>query len=123
MNGIVSFFDALDRPNAVALIWDVQNLWQMGTFPSLDVYRMLKPLIGMIHVKGGRAEVPGGALVWKAGLEQASWPVVSILKAALADGVSHVICLNPSHGEKPNGYVENTEANLQFLRDSIKEIA
>jgi sugar phosphate isomerase/epimerase len=119
---IVSFFDVLDRQNAVALIWDVQNLWQMGTFPSLDVYQMLKPLIGMIHVKGGRAEVSGGALVWKAGLAQASWPVVPILKTAIADGVSPVICLNPSHGKKPNGYIENTEANLKFLRDSIKEI-
>lgn len=119
---ILSFFDVLDRKDAVSLIWDVQNLWQMGTFPSLDVYRMLKPVIGMIHVKGGLAEVSGGPLVWKAGLADASWPVLPILKAAIADGVSPVICLNPSHGEKPEGYVEDTVANLQFLRDSIEEI-
>jgi len=119
---ILPFFDILDRPDAVSLIWDAQNLWQMGTFPTLDVYRMLKPVIGMIHTKGGHAEVTGGPLVWKAGLEDASWPVVSILKAAIADGVSPVICLNPSHGEKPEGYVENTEANLAFLRREIEEI-
>ncbi|MFT5365693.1 MAG: sugar phosphate isomerase/epimerase [Candidatus Latescibacterota bacterium] len=119
---IISFFDVLDRRDAVSLIWDVQNLWQMGTFPSVAVYDMLKPVIGMIHVKGGRAELPGGALVWKAGLKDASWPVVPILKAAIAGGVSPVICLNGSHGEKPDGYVEDTVMNLKFLRDSIKEI-
>lgn len=119
---ILSFFDVLDRKDVVSLIWDVQNLWQMGTFPSLAVYEMLKPVIGMIHVKGGRAEIAGGPLVWKAGLQDASWPVVPVLQAAIADGVSPVICLNPSHGEKPEGYVEDTDANLQFLRDSIEDI-
>ena len=120
---IVDFFDVLDRQNRVKLIWDVQNLWQMGTFPSLAVYEMLKPVMGMIHVKGGQAEVAGGPLVWKAGLADASWPVVPILKAAIQDGVSPVICLNPSHGEKPDGYVEDTGGNLTFLRNAIEEIA
>lgn len=120
---VIDFFDVLDRHDRVKLIWDVQNLWQMGTFPSVAVYQMLKPVIGMIHVKGGKAGLSGGALMWKAGLKAASWPVVPILKAAIADGVSPVICLNPSHGEKPDGYVEDTERNLQFLRDSIEEIA
>ncbi|MBT5830254.1 MAG: TIM barrel protein [Candidatus Latescibacteria bacterium] len=119
---ILSFFEVLDRKDAVSFIWDVQNLWQMGTFPSLEVYHMLKPVIGMIHVKGGRADIPGGQLVWKAGLQDASWPVVPILKAAIADGVSPVICLNGSHGEKPEGYVEDAAANLKFLRDSIEEV-
>ena len=120
---ILSFFDILERPYAVSLIWDAQNLWQMGTFPTLDVYRMLEPLIGMVHLKGGRAEVAGGPLVWKAGLEDASWPVIQIVKAAIADGVSPVICLNPSHGEKPDGYVEDTSESLAFLRREIEEIA
>ena len=120
---ILSFFSLLQRPDAVSLIWDVQNLWQMGTFPTLDVYRMLKPLIGMIHVKGGRAEMPGGPLVWKANLADASWPVVPILKAAVADGVSPVICLNPSHGERTEGYTEDTEGNLRYLRTEIGEVA
>jgi sugar phosphate isomerase/epimerase len=119
---ILSFFEGLDRRDAVSLIWDVQNLWQMGTFPSKEVYQTLRPVIGMIHVKGGRSDVPGGPLVWKARLEDASWPVVPLLKAAIADGVSPVICLNGSHGKTPDGYVEDTAENLQFLRDSIKEI-
>lgn len=120
---ILSFFDVLDRSDVVSLIWDVQNFWQMGTFPSLAVYEMLHPVIGMIHVKGGRAETPGGPLVWKANLKEASWPVVPILRQAIQDRVSSVICLNPSHGQKPNGYVEDTAGNLQFLRDAIEEIA
>ncbi|MDP6040486.1 MAG: xylose isomerase [Candidatus Latescibacteria bacterium] len=120
---ILSFFEVLDQSDAVSLIWDAQNLWQMGTFPTLEVYHMLRPLIGMVHVKGGRAEVPGGPLVWKAGLEDASWPVVSILKAAIADGVSPVICLNPSHGQKSDNYVEDVAENLAFLRREIEEVA
>jgi hypothetical protein len=120
---VLSFFAVLDRPGKVSLIWDVQNLWQMGTFPTVDVYRSLMPVIGMIHLKGGRSEVPGGSLRWKAGLKEAAWPVVPILGAAIADGVSPVICLNPSHGEKPMGYTEDTEGNLRFLRESFKEIA
>ena len=119
---ILSFFDMLDRSDAVSLIWDAQNLWQMGTFPTLDVYRMLKPIIGMIHVKGGRAEVSGGPLVWKAGLEDASWPVVPILKAAISDGLSPVICLNSSHGQRSEDYVEDVAENLAFLRREIEEI-
>ena len=119
---ILSFFNILDRSSAVSLIWDAQNLWQMGTFPTLEVYRVLKPLIGMIHVKGGRAEVPGGPLVWKAGLGDASWPVVPILKAAIADGVSLVICLNSSHGQRSEDYVEDVAENLAFLRREVEEI-
>jgi len=120
---VLAFFDILDRSDVVSLIWDVQNFWQMGTFPTLEVYEMLQPVIGMIHVKGGRAEVPGGPLVWKANLQDASWPVVNIIKQAIKDQVSSVICLNPSHGQKPDGYVEDTQKNLQFLRDAIEEIA
>lgn len=120
---VLAFFDVLDRSDVVSLIWDVQNFWQMGTFPTLTVYEMLQPVIGMIHVKGGLAEIPGGPLVWKANLKEASWPVVPILKLAIKDQVSSVICLNPSHGQKPDGYVEDTEGNLQFLRDAIEEIA
>ena len=33
---IVGFFETLARPGRVTLTWDVQNLWQMGTFPEPD---------------------------------------------------------------------------------------
>jgi len=119
---IVRFFSILARPGQVSLIWDVQNLWQMGTFPSLDVYEALKPVIGMLHVKGGRAEYPGGRLKWRSKLADASWPIIPILEAAIADQISDVICLNPSHGECPKGYNHDFKADLDYLRASIKEI-
>lgn len=50
---IVRFFEILDCKDTVSFTWDIQNLWQSGTFPSMDVYRMLKPLINYVHVKGG----------------------------------------------------------------------
>lgn len=119
---VIRFFSILARPGRVSLIWDVQNLWQMGTFPSLEVYEALKPVIGMLHVKGGRSEHPGGRLKWRSKLEDASWPVIPILEAAIADGKSDVICLNPSHGEAPEGYSHDFKADLDYLRASIKEI-
>jgi hypothetical protein len=119
---ILAFFDALERPARARLIWDIQNLWQMGTFPSLQVYRILRPLIGSVHAKGGRAEHPGGPLRWKADLPEASWPVVPILSAAVADGVTPVVCLNPSHGEAPPGYEPDYARDLQFLRQQIPGI-
>jgi sugar phosphate isomerase/epimerase len=120
---IVSFFTALGRSERARLIWDVQNLWQLGTFPTLEVYHALKPYIGMIHLKGGRAEVPGGKLKWRAYLEDASWPVVPIVRQVIADGVSPVICLNPSHGESSPDYGSDPGTEIEFLRRTFKEIA
>ena len=120
---IASFFAALDRP-AARLIWDVQNLWQMGTFPSLDAYRALRPLIGMVHLKGGQAEHPGGPLKWSSALADASWPVVEILREVIRDGASPVICLNPSHGEAKPGYdyADVVGRDVAFLRARFPEI-
>ena len=42
---IRGFFDRLDCGEKVSLTWDVQNLWQMGIFPTLAVYEDLKPWI------------------------------------------------------------------------------
>tara|TARA_B100000686_G_C16536581_1_gene835129 strand:- start:372 stop:908 length:537 start_codon:yes stop_codon:yes gene_type:complete len=120
---ITRFFNLLDCGDALSLTWDVQNLWQMGTFPSLDVYRELRPYLGMIHVKGGRTDVPGGALKWRSGLEEASWPVIDIVKEVVADGKSPVICLNPSHGESSPDYTPDYGADLNFLRSNVKQIA
>jgi hypothetical protein len=72
---IRAFFEKLGRRRTCCLTWDVQNLWQEGTFPSLDVYAQLKDLIGYYHLKGGQSEEPGGALKWRSPLVTASWPV------------------------------------------------
>lgn len=117
------FFAELDRPVA-RYTWDVQNLWQMGTFPSLDVYRELKPLIGAVHLKGGRAGDDGKTLERAAPLEEASWPVLEIVRAVVADGVAPYICLNPSHGKKPTDWNvwEVAQSEIAFLRREILEI-
>jgi sugar phosphate isomerase/epimerase len=119
---IRGFFWRLDRSGKVGFTWDIQNLWQMGTFPTLEVYRKLRPLIRMVHLKGGRSEMPGGPLKWKSHLEDASWPVLDICWAVIADGISPVICLNPSHGEDSPQYKYEYRKDIEFLRANIKEI-
>ena len=100
---IVAFFaEIADR--RVSFTWDVQNLWQCGTFPSLDVYRELKSLIAYVHVKGGIAHPRTGALDRLSTLEEASWPVKDILAEVVRDGVSPVVCLNPPHGKRPDDF-------------------
>lgn len=115
---IIRFFETLDCGDAVSLTWDVQNLWQMGTFPTLHIYEALKPLIAYYHVKGGQSESERGPLRWRSSLEDASWPVEEITGRVVADGVSPVICLNSSHGERKEGYDYEgvTERDLEFMR-------
>ena len=116
---VLDFFSALGRQHKCHFTWDVQNMWQVGTFPTMAVYEELKPLIGMLHVKGGRAEKPGGPLRWGASLADASWPVAEIVRAAVADGVSPVVCLNPSHGERGEGYAwtaDDYRRDIEFLK-------
>ena len=122
---IVGFFEALGRAKKVGFMWDIQNLWEMGTFPSLPLYQALRPLIAQIHVKGGMAEFPGGRLKWRSTLADASWPVLDILRAVVRDGVSPVICLNPSHGAPQPGYdyANEVQRDIEFMRGSIPEIA
>ena len=131
----VSFFRLLDRPHAT-FTWDVQNMWQSGTFPSLDAYRTLRPVTDYVHLKGGRASHDAPRkLVFRCPLEQASWPVREIVADVLADGASPVICLNPSHGAVADDYAlaalagtpEMVRAEAQrdvgFLRATFREIA
>jgi sugar phosphate isomerase/epimerase len=115
---ILGFFDQLDCGDAVNLTWDVQNLWQMGTFPSVAVYEQLKPLIAYYHLKGGQSEPGASSLRWKSRLEDASWPVGEITRQVVSDGVSPVICLNGSHGERKDGYdYENAaERDLDYVK-------
>lgn len=100
----VGFFNRLERPG-VSYTWDVQNMWQSGSFPSLEAYQTLRPVMDYFHLKGGRdsPEAPG-QLTYRCPLEGASWPVGEIVGAVLADGASPVICLNPSHGKAAEGY-------------------
>jgi sugar phosphate isomerase/epimerase len=115
---VMRFYEALDRPSA-RFTWDVQNMWQMGTFPTLQAYRLLRPHIGMLHVKGGRAEEPGGRLRWASSLRDASWPVVPIVSEALRDGATDVVCLNPSHGERSPRWACDWTDDLSYLREAV----
>ncbi len=120
-NEILDFFGSLNCGDAASLTWDVQNLWQMGTFPSLDVYQQLKPLITYYHLKGGQSEEGSTTLRWKSCLEDASWPVWEITERVITDGVSPVICLNPSHGAAKKGYDGRSEVerDLAFVRNEF----
>ena len=122
---IVDFFEELNCGEEASFTWDVQNLWQMGAYPSMDVYNKLKSWIGYYHLKGGQSEdgIPGSPLRWRSSLEDASWPVVEITRQVVMDDVSPVICLNSSHGRPKDGYDYNdiTSRDLNFLRSEILE--
>ena len=121
---VVQFFEILDCGDAVNFTWDVQNLWQMGTFPTMAVYERLKPLIRYYHLKGGRHGEEDKGLKWKSSLEDASWPVVEITKQVVADRISPVICLNGSHGDRMPGYDYERilERDLAFARSVIAKV-
>lgn len=125
-NEIIGFFRELNRPDKVSLTFDVQNIWFEGTFPTMQVYRELQPLIGYYHLKGGQAGESGDRLVWQSALDDASWPVVEMTKQVLADKATEVICLNPSHGEVKPGYDYNDldKRNYDYVKkiiDSMNE--
>lgn len=118
----LAFFAEIDWLEAAAFTWDIQNMWQLGVFPTVETYERLIPIIGYVHVKGGLAESPGGPLVWRSSLAGASWPVREIVTQVVRDRVSPVICINPSHGESPGGvYEDYTRADIDFLRQIIEE--
>ena len=136
------FVDWVRPPEQFRITWDIQNAWQMGVFPTIEAYKTLRPLIGYVHTKGGRAAADDPArLQWNVGLDSASWPVTEIIQAVVDDGVSPVICLNPSHGawradydygapgafhpDVPFGQQDLsgvTERDLNFLRTHIRGI-
>jgi len=117
---IRSFFERLNYRERVKLTWDIQNLWQMGTLPSLEVYEALKDLVGYLHFKGGQGS-PEGKLAWASSLADASWPVARIVQRAVEDGNIPVFCLNPSHGEQRSGYdaAAVAEQDVLFLQQLI----
>jgi sugar phosphate isomerase/epimerase len=118
---VTGFFAELGCGGEVCFTWDVQNMWQMGTFPSLEAYSELADLIGYYHLKGGRTERPGGPLRFKSTLEEADWPVTEITASVVRDGVT-AICLNPSHGEAPEGYDPDdaVRRDLAFARAIVE---
>lgn len=125
---VIEFFDALDRKDLVGFTWDAQNQWTSGVFPSVEEYRRMKPLIQYVHLKGGQYDDPNSReLAWRTGLPEASWPVREIVREVLADGISPVICLNPSHGAlKPSydyDYGSVTKRDIDFLRSEFEGIA
>jgi hypothetical protein len=119
---ILDFFQQLNRPKSVYFTYDVQNLWQMGTFPTLAVYRELAPIIGFFHVKGGQTGDEGEKLVWKSSLEDASWQVALLTRQVLIDRSSPVICVNPSHGKRKPGYndAQVYKKDLDYLTQIIQ---
>jgi sugar phosphate isomerase/epimerase len=127
----VEFVEWVQPPDRFRLTWDIQNAWQMGAFPTLEAYRTLRPLIGYVHTKGGRAaDEDPTRLRWNTGLDAASWPVAEIIQAVVDDGVSPVVCLNPSHGEPladydygpPGDLGGVAERDLEFLRTHVKGV-
>lgn len=157
---ISDFFRELDRGEVACFTFDVQNLWQSGTYPSVEVYEALRPLIGYFHLKGGiAAEAPadtpgegsaagaagiaadigpagdtgstsragpagGPPLEYRSSLADASWPVKEITGRVVADRISPVICLNPSHGESKPGYDYEgvVKRDIRYLRETFAEI-
>lgn len=118
----IDFFEWLDRPN-VSLTWDINNQWATGVYPTLDDYEQLKDLIHYFHLKGGQHEGDDTRLKWNSSLEDSTYDVVGITQRVVDDGVSPVICLNPSqHGEnKPDYDYENlAKRDLDYLRATIK---
>ena len=120
---VIDFFRLLNCGDKARFTWDIANLWEEGTFPTLVVYAQLKPLIRLVHLKGGRRS-EGQRLA--SSLEDASWPVKELVSAVLRDGVSPVICTNPSHGAKNEGYNHTRadyERDILYLRREFEGIA
>lgn len=120
---VVAFFAALQplvQAGVCDYVWDVQNMWQMGSYPTLAGYQTLRPWLRLLHLKGGRADARG-VLTDACGLRTASWPVLSILKEVWRAGAVSVICLNPSHGKRPPDYDiwRMVQDDIAFLRESL----
>ena len=120
---VVAFFTAL-RPLVPAgtcdYIWDVQNMWQMGTFPTLAACQKLLPYLRLLHLKGGRADAQE-ILAEASPLRTASWPVLQILEEVRRAGAVGVICFNPSHGKRRPDYDiwQVVQDDIAFLRESL----
>jgi sugar phosphate isomerase/epimerase len=137
----IEFFDWLGSPVQRIATWDIQNAWNMGSFPTIEGYKAIRDIVGYVHTKGGQAEPGSSDLKWNVGLEDASWPVAQIIQAVVDDAITPVICLNPSHGAMKPGYnygqsgppgqaapsrnrdlAPMTKRDLDYLRSTVKGI-
>ncbi|WP_394216448.1 sugar phosphate isomerase/epimerase family protein [Brachybacterium vulturis] len=120
----VDFHEWLDRPE-VSLTWDINNQWATGVFPTQEDYEQLKPLIRYYHLKGGQHADADKNLKWNSSLEDSTYDVVGITTRVVQDGVSPIICLNPSqHGENKPGYdyTNLVKRDIDFLRANVEGI-
>ncbi len=115
-------FDLIDRPGKVMFTWDAQNMWQCGTWPSVEVYEELRDLTGYVHFKGGRSAEPGGPLAHRSYLEDSSYDVAGIVRCVAASGRVEAICLNPPHGAARPDYDDSqrVERDLAYLRRLVE---
>ncbi len=132
----VAFFARLACGAKVGMTWDIQNMWQSGTYPTLAAYRTLRPVINYVHLKGGQGSSEASRdLMYRSPLADADWPVREIVEQVLADGVSPVICLNPSHGVPPKDHrfaslsgtprlaAAEARHDVSFLRDTFRTLS
>lgn len=119
---ILCFFRLLDRKDQLFFTFDIQNLWQMGVYPSMEVYDTLSHITGYFHLKGSQSLVEGGHTYYASTLEDSSWPVIDITRRAVDSGA--IICLNPIKGEKLVDYnYENiTKRDIDYLRNNLGEV-
>jgi sugar phosphate isomerase/epimerase len=128
----VGFFDRLRSRNRVGFTWDIQNMWQSGSYPTVEAYHVLRPVINYVHTKGGQGAYEDPELLtFRSTLETATWPVREILKEILEHDSNSVICINTSHGKVAAGAppLERSERgrmealrDMAFLRDTFGEI-
>ena len=108
---VAHFFENLAVQSDLGYIWDIANQWQEGRFPCVDDYRILKPHIAMLHVKGGRwNNAQDREYTWAAQLADSDWPYAEICEQALQEKLL-AICINPPHGK----YTD--ELNYQLADD------
>ena len=114
---IMSFLENLGIGNKVRYIWDIANQWQEGRFPSTADYHILRPVIGIIHVKGGRWNNPQEkTYAWKSMLDNSDWPVTELCALAIENNVP-AICINPPHGTAPENWSYDLNSDISFLQN------
>jgi sugar phosphate isomerase/epimerase len=118
---VCRLFQLINRPGKVMFTWDVQNMWQAGTWPTPAHYQTLRDICHYVHLKGGQCDKPGDALQWRSALEDASFDVPTIVRDVVASGRVPVLCLNPPHGAVKPGYdyANLVQRDLRYLRRLI----
>ena len=118
---VLGFFSALQRPQT-RMIWDVGNWWHFGCsrYPTVADAQALLPVVGVLHLKGGMSDQPGGPLRWAAQLAETTWDVTGIVRTILAGGHCPVVCLNHPHGATRPGVRHDYLADLDFLRTTFR---